>query len=125
MADINRLVEELGQLTMQEAADMGKMMEEKWGINISNIQTAPELQDVPEVESSTATVVLKAFTPGKKIPIIKAIRPMLDLGLLEAKTFVEDLPKVVKSDIEKDEAAKIKEELEAAGGEVEIKWKNM
>ena len=47
MADINRLVEELGQLTMQEAADMGKMMEEKWGINISNIQTTPELQDVP------------------------------------------------------------------------------
>ena len=121
MADISRLVEELGQLTMQEAADMGKMMEEKWGINISNIQTVPELQDVPEVESSTATVVLKAFAPGKKIPIIKAIRPMLDLGLLEAKTFVEDLPKVVKSDIEKDEAAKIKEELEAAGGEVEIK----
>ena len=122
MADINKLVEELGQLTMQEAADMGKMMEEKWGINISNIQTAPpELQDVPEVESSTATVVLKAFAPGKKIPIIKAVRPMLDLGLLEAKTFVEDLPKVVKSDIEKDEATKIKEELEAAGGEVELK----
>ena len=125
MADINKLVEELGQLTMQEAADMGKMMEEKWGINISNIQTAPELQDVPEVESSTATVVLKAFAPGKKIPIIKAVRPMLDLGLLEAKTFVEDLPKVVKSDIEKDEATKIKEELEAAGGEVEVKLKNM
>ena len=118
---IEALIEQIGSLTMQEAADMGKLMEEKWGINISNIQTTPELQDVPEVESSTATVVLKAFAPGKKIPIIKAVRPMLDLGLLEAKTFVEDLPKVVKSDIEKDEATKIKEELEAAGGEVEIK----
>ena len=121
MADINRLVEELGQLTMQEAADMGKMMEEKWGINISNIQTAPELQDVPEVESSTATVVLKAFAPGKKIPIIKAVRPMLDLGLLEAKNFVEDLPKVVKEDLEKEEAEKLKKILEEAGGTVELK----
>ena len=121
MANINKLVEELGQLTMQEAADMGKMMEEKWGINISNIQTAPELQDVPEVESSTATVVLKAFAPGKKIPIIKAVRPMLDLGLLEAKTFVENLPKPVKEDIEKEEAEKIKKVLEEAGGLVELK----
>ena len=121
MADINRLVEELGQLTMQEAADMGKMMEEKWGINISNIQTTPELQDVPEVESSTATVVLKAFAPGKKIPIIKAVRPMLDLGLLEAKNFVEDLPRTVKEDIDKEEAEKLKKVLEEAGGTVELK----
>jgi large subunit ribosomal protein L7/L12 len=119
---ISALVDQLGQLTMQQAADMGKMMEEKWGININNIQTAPELQGVPPVdESTTATVILKGFAPGKKIPIIKAVRPMLDLGLLEAKTFVEDLPKVVKSDIEKDEAEKLKKILEEAGGEVEVK----
>ena len=117
---ISALVEQVGNLTMQEAADMAKMMEEKWGISASQVQTAPELQGVP-VDDTTATVVLKAFKPGQKIPIIKAVRPILDLGLLEAKNYVEDLPKVVKDGLEKDEAEKLRELLEAAGGEVEIK----
>ena len=121
MANIDILVKELGQLTVLEALDLSKKLAKEWNIDLDALQTVPaQVAEVVE-ESTTATVMLIGFADGKKIPMIKAVRPMLDLGLLEAKTFVEDLPKVVKSDIEKDEATKIKEELEAAGGEVEIK----
>ena len=118
--EINKLVEEIGKLTMQEAADMGKLMEEKWGILASNIQAAPAQQAV-ESESTTASVVLKSFADGQKIPIIKAVRPILDLGLLEAKNFIEDLPKAIKEDIDKEDAEKLKKLLEEAGGTVELK----
>ena len=121
MANIDTLVKELGQLTVLEALELSKKLSKEWNIDLDALQTAPAQVAEVVVESTTATVMLTSFLDGKKIPIIKAVRPMLDLGLLEAKTFVEDLPKVVKSDIEKDEAAKIKEELEAAGGEVELK----
>jgi len=120
MANIDTLVKELGQLTVLEALELSKKLSKEWNIDLDSLQAAPAPAPVV-IESTTATVMLTSFADGKKIPMIKAVRPMLDLGLLEAKTFVEDLPKVVKSDIEKDEAAKIKEELEAAGGEVEIK----
>ena len=94
--------------------------EEKWGILASNIQAAPAQQAV-ESESTTASVVLKSFADGQKIPIIKAVRPILDLGLLEAKNFVEDLPKTIKEDIDKEEAEQLKKLLEEAGGTVELK----
>tara|TARA_B100000929_G_C15375559_1_gene375932 strand:+ start:277 stop:648 length:372 start_codon:yes stop_codon:yes gene_type:complete len=119
---ISALVEQVGNLTMQEAADMAKMMEEKWGINYSTILSGAQAPVAEKaVDDTTATVVLRAFKPGQKIPIIKAIRPILELGLLEAKTYVEDLPKVVKDGLEKEEVDKLVELLEAAGGEVEIK----
>ena len=122
MADINRLVEELGKLTVIEAGELSKKLEKAWNLDLNNLMSQPQaVQQEEKEEASLFKVILTGFAPGKKIPIIKAVRPMLDLGLLEAKNFVEDLPKVVKSDIEKDEATKIKEELEAAGGEVELK----
>ena len=121
MANIDTLVKELGQLTVLEALELSKKLSKEWNIDLDAVQAAPaQVAEVVE-ESTTATIMLTGFAPGKKIPIIKAIKPMLDLGLLEAKTFVEDLPKVVKSDIEKDEAEKLKKILEEAGGEVEVK----
>ena len=122
MANIDTLVKELGQLTVLEALELSKKLSKEWDIDLDALQTAPaQVAEVVVEESTTATVMLTSFANGKKIPIIKAVRPMLDLGLLEAKNFVEDLPKVVKEDIEKDEAEKLKKVLEEAGGTVELK----
>ena len=119
---LDALVEQLGKLTLQEAADMAKMMEEKWGIQASNIQ--PSASPVVEEAKATKNVYLIGFEDSKKIMVIKTIRPILDLGLLEAKNFVEKSAseKVeVKTDLEPEEAEKISKELTAAGGKVEIK----
>ena len=122
MANIDTLVKELGQLTVLEALDLAKKLSKEWDIDLDSLQTAPaQVAEVVVEESTTATIMLTGFAPGKKIPIIKAIKPMLDLGLLEAKNFVEDLPKVVKEDLEKEEAEKLKKILEEAGGTVELK----
>ena len=122
MANIDTLVKELGQLTVLEALDLAKKLSKEWNIDLDALQAAPaQVAEVVVEESTTATIMLTGFAPGKKIPIIKAVRPMLDLGLLEAKNFVEDLPKVVKEDIEKEEAEKFKKILEEAGGTVELK----
>ena len=122
MANIDTLVKELGQLTVLEALDLAKKLSKEWNIDLDALQTAPaQVAEVVVEESTTATIMLTGFAPGKKIPIIKAVRPMLDLGLLEAKNFVEDLPKVVKEDLEKEEAEKLKKILEEAGGTVELK----
>ena len=122
MANIDTLVKELGQLTVLEALELSKKLSKEWNIDLDALQTAPaQVAEVVVEESTTATIMLTGFAPGKKIPIIKAVRPMLDLGLLEAKNFVEDLPKVVKEDIEKEEAEKFKKILEEAGGTVELK----
>ena len=121
MANIDTLVKELGQLTVLEALELSKKLSKEWNIDLDAVRAAPaQVAEVVE-ESTTATIMLTGFAPGKKIPIIKAIKPMLDLGLLEAKNFVEDLPKVVKEDIEKEEAEKFKKILEEAGGTVELK----
>ena len=122
MANIDTLVKELGQLTVLEALDLAKKLSKEWNIDLDALQTAPaQVAEVVVEESTTATIMLTGFAPGKKIPIIKAIKPMLDLGLLEAKNFVEDLPKVVKEELEKEEAEKLKKILEEAGGTVELK----
>ena len=122
MANIDTLVKELGQLTVLEALELSKKLSKEWDIDLDALQTAPaQVAEVVVEESTTATIMLTGFAPGKKIPIIKAIKPMLDLGLLEAKNFVEDLPKVVKEDLEKEEAETLKKILEEAGGTVELK----
>ena len=118
--EINKLVDEIGKLTMQEAADMARLMEEKWGIQANNLQAAPA-QQAEVTESTIFTVILKSFADGQKIPMIKVVRPILDLGLLEAKNFIEDLPKAIKEDIDKEDAEKLKKLLEEAGGTVELK----
>jgi len=122
MANIDTLVKELGQLTVLEALELSKKLSKEWNIDLDALQAAPaQVAEVVVEESTTATVMLTSFAAGKKIPMIKAVRPMLNLGLLEAKNFVEDLPKTIKEDIEKDEAEKLKKVLEEAGGIVELK----
>ena len=122
MANIDTLVKELGQLTVLEALELSKKLSKEWDIDLDALQTAPaQVAEVVVEESTTATIMLTGFAPGKKIPIIKAIKPILNLGLLEAKNFVEDLPKAVKENIDKEEAEKLKKILEEAGGTVELK----
>ncbi len=119
MADINKLVEELGQLTVLEACELAKTMEEKWGIDLNKIQAAPAQAPAP-VEKATATVILTGFGE-KKINVLKAVKEILGLGLMEAKNFVEALPKPVEEEVEKERAEEIKKKLEDAGGTVELK----
>ena len=121
MANIDTLVKELGQLTVLEALDLAKKLSKEWDIDLDSLQAAPAQVAEIVAESTTATVMLTSFADGKKIPIIKAVRPILGLGLIEAKNFVEDLPRVVKEDIDKEEAEKLKKILEEAGGTVELK----
>jgi large subunit ribosomal protein L7/L12 len=120
MANIDTLVKELGQLTVLEALDLSKKLSKEWNIDLDALQAAPA-QVAEVVESTTTTVILTGFPAGKKIPVLKAIKEILGLGLMEAKTFVESLPKPVKEEIEKEEADKIKKQLEDAGGTVELK----
>ena len=122
MADINALVKELGQLTVLEALELSKQLSKEWNIDLDSLQAAPAQAPAVATESATATVMLTGFGESKKIPVIKAVRPILDLGLLEAKNFVESLPKAVKEDLEKEEAEKLKKILEEAGGTVELKF---
>ena len=122
MADINRLVEELGKLTVIEAGELSKKLEKAWGLNLDSIMSQPQAaQQEEKQEESLFKVVLTGFDAGKKIGIIKAVRAFKEMGLLEAKNFVEDCPSTLKEDVEKEEAEKLQKELEAAGGEVEVK----
>ena len=122
MADINALVKELGQLTVLEALELSKQLSKEWNIDLDSLQAAPAQAPAVATESATATVMLTGFGESKKIPVIKAVRPILDLGLLEAKNFVESLPKAVKEDVEKEEAEKLEKIIEEAGGTVELKF---
>ena len=117
---IEALIEQIGSLTMQEAADMGKLMEEKWGIQASNLQQAAPQTAAVSVEKDTATVILKSFG-DKKINVLKVVKDVLGLGLMEAKNFVEDLPKTVEENLEITHAEEIKKKLEDAGGTAELK----
>ena len=118
---LETLVEQLGKLTVMEAADLAKKLEEAWGIDASALSAAPAAAEAPVEEKATATVHLKDIAEGKKIPMIKEIRGILNLGLMEAKQFVESIPKDVVVDEEKAKAEGIKKKLEAEGGVVEIK----
>ena len=120
-SSIDSLVEQLGKLTVIEAGELSKKLEKVWNLDLAALTSTPApVNDVKE-ETSLVKVILTGFAPGKKIPIIKAIRPILNLGLLEAKTFSEDLPQAVKEDLDKEEAEKLKKILEEAGGTVELK----
>ena len=110
MANIEQLVADLSGLTVLEAAELAKALEEKWGVSAA----------APAVEKTEFTVVL-AEAGDKKINVIKEIRAITGLGLKEAKDLVEGAPKEVKADVSKDEAAKIKKQLEDAGAKVELK----
>ena len=125
MADMARLVDELSALTVLEAAELSKMLEEKWGVSAAAPVAAaapsgPAATAAPAEEQTEFTVVL-AKTGDKKINVIKEVRSITGLGLKEAKDLVEAAPKTVKEGVSKDEAEKLKKQLEEQGAAVEIK----
>ncbi|ARW09415.1 50S ribosomal protein L7/L12 [Acetobacter ascendens] len=124
MADLAKLVDELSALTVLEAAELSKLLEEKWGVSaaapVAVAAAAPGAAAAPAEEKTEFTVVL-AGAGDKKINVIKEIRGITGLGLKEAKDLVEGAPKTVKEGVSKDEADKIKKALEDAGATVEVK----
>jgi large subunit ribosomal protein L7/L12 len=125
MSKIEKLVEDLSALTVLEAADLAKLLEEKWGVSaaapVAVAAAAPAGgAAAPAAEKTEFTVVL-TDAGDKKINVIKEVRAITGLGLKEAKDLVEGAPKEVKADVPKDEAAKIKKQLEDAGAKVELK----
>jgi large subunit ribosomal protein L7/L12 len=123
MADLSKLVDELSKLTVLEAADLAKQLEEKWGVSAAAavaVAAAPGAGAAAAEEKTEFTVVLSA-AGEKKIEVIKEVRAITGLGLKEAKDLVEGAPKTVKDGVSKDEAAKLKAQLEKAGAKVELK----
>ena len=125
MADINALVDQLSELTVLEAADLAKALEEKWGVSAAAaVAAAPAAGGgaaAPAAEEKTEFDVILTGDGGKKINVIKEVRVITGLGLGEAKALVEGAPKAVKEGVNKDEAEKIKKQIEEAGGTVELK----
>ena len=123
MADLNAIVESLSGLTIIEAADLVKKLEEKWGVSAAAVAVAagPAAAAAAPAEEKTEFTVVLAKAGEKKIDVIKAIREITGLGLKEAKDLVEGAPKTVKEGVSKDDAAKMKEKLTAAGATVELK----
>ncbi len=124
MADLARLVDDLSALTVLEAAELSKMLEEKWGVSASAPAAAAAAAPAAVaavVEEQTEFTVILAAAGDKKINVIKEIRTITGLGLKEAKDLVEGAPKTVKESATKDEAAKIKKSLEEQGATVEVK----
>ena len=126
MADLQKIADDLSELTVMEAAELSKMLEEKWGVSAAApvaVAAAPAdagAEAEAAEEQTEFTVVLSSFGE-KKINVIKEVRAITGLGLKEAKDLVEGVPREVKEGVPRDEADKIKEQLEAAGATVEIK----
>ncbi|QDH33644.1 50S ribosomal protein L7/L12 [Porphyrobacter sp. YT40] len=125
MADIAKLVEELSKLTVLEAADLAKALEEAWGVSAAAavaVAAGPAAGgDAPAAEEQTEFDVILTGDGGKKIQVIKEVRAITGLGLTEAKTLVESAPKALKEGVNKAEAEEIKKKIEEAGGTVELK----
>jgi len=128
MADITKLVDQLSELTVLEAADLAKALEEKWGVSAAAaVAVAPAAGGAAAgggaapAEEKTEFDVILTGDGGKKINVIKEVRAITGLGLGEAKALVEGAPKPVKEGVNKDEAEKIKKQIEDAGGTVELK----
>ena len=123
MPDLNKIIEDLSSLTVAEAAELSKQLEEKWGVTAAAaVAAAPAggAAAAPTEEKDEFTIVLAA-AGDKKINVIKEVRAVTSLGLKEAKDLVEGAPKEVKSGVKKQEAEEIKKKLEAAGAKVELK----
>jgi large subunit ribosomal protein L7/L12 len=124
MANLEKIVEELSSLTVLEAAELAKLLEEKWGVSAAAavaVAAAPAGAAAAPAEEQTEFTVVLAGAGDKKIEVIKEIRAITGLGLKEAKDLVEGAPKTVKEGVNKDDAKKIKEQLEKAGAKVELK----
>ena len=123
MADLSKIVDELSKLTVLEAADLAKMLEEKWGVSAAAAVAVagPAAAAAAPVEEKTEFTVVLAAAGEKKIEVIKEVRALTGLGLKEAKDLVEGAPKPVKEGVNKEEAEKVKAQLEKAGAKVELK----
>ena len=125
MADLNKLVDDLSALTVLEAAELSKLLEEKWGVSaaaaVAVAAPAGGGAGAPAAEEKTEFDVILTGDGGKKINVIKEVRAITGLGLGEAKALVEGAPKAVKEGVNKDEAEKVKAQLEKAGAKVELK----
>jgi len=123
MADLQKIVDELSKLTVLEAADLAKLLEEKWGVSAAAavaVAAGPAGGAAAAVEEKTEFTVVLVAAGEKKIEVIKEVRALTGLGLKEAKDLVEGAPKPVKEGVNKDEAAKIKATLEKVGAKVEL-----
>src|SRR6059058_1159143 len=124
MADLQGIVDDLSKLTVLEAADLAKMLEEKWGVSAAAavaVAAAPGAAAAAPAEEKTEFTVVLTAAGEKKIEVIKEVRALTGLGLKEAKDLVEGAPKPVKEGVNKDEAEKLKVQLEKAGAKVELK----
>jgi large subunit ribosomal protein L7/L12 len=124
MADLSKIVDELSQLTVIEAAELSKLLEEKWGVSAAApvaVAAAGGAGPAAAVEEQTEFNVILSEIGANKINVIKEVRAITGLGLKEAKDLVEAAPKAVKEAVSKDEAAKIKAQLESAGAKVDLK----
>ena len=125
MADLNKIVDDLSALTVLEAAELAKALEEKWGVSaaaaVAVAGPAAGGAAAPAAEEKTEFDVILTGDGGKKINVIKEVRAITGLGLGEAKALVEGAPKALKEGVNKDEAEKIKKQIEEAGGTVELK----
>jgi large subunit ribosomal protein L7/L12 len=124
MADLQKIVDDLSSLTVLEASELAKLLEEKWGVSAAAavaVAAGPAAAAAPAAEEKTEFTVILAATGDKKIEVIKEVRALTGLGLKEAKDLVEGAPKAVKEGVNKDEAAKIKATLEKVGAKVELK----
>jgi len=121
MADLNKIIEDLSKLTVVEAAELSKQLEEKWGVTAATTTVAAPVSGVAAAEEQSEFSIMLTSAGDKKINVIKEIRTFTTLGLKEAKDLVEAAPKEVKSGVNKKEAEEIKKKLEAAGAKVELK----
>jgi large subunit ribosomal protein L7/L12 len=125
MADLNAIATQLSSLTIMEAAELAKLLEEKWGVSaaapVAMAVAGGAAPAAAAVEEKDEFTVMLVSSGDKKIQVIKEVRAITGLGLKEAKDLVEGAPKPVKEGVSKDDAKKIKEQIEAAGGQVEIK----
>jgi len=123
MADLQKIVDDLSSLTVLEAAELAKLLEEKWGVSAAAAVAVagPAAAAAAPAEEKTEFTVMLAAAGDKKIEVIKEVRAITGLGLKEAKDLVEGAPKPVKEGVNKDEAEKVKAQLEKAGAKVELK----
>ena len=122
MADLNKIIDELSKLTVVEAADLSKKLEEKWGVTAATaVAAAPAAGAAAPAEEKSDFTIFLSSSGDKKINVIKEVRAITGLGLKEAKDLVEGAPKEVKKGVPKKEAEESKKKLEAAGAKVELK----
>tara|TARA_B100000965_G_scaffold161069_1_gene134207 strand:+ start:35 stop:403 length:369 start_codon:yes stop_codon:yes gene_type:complete len=122
MSDLNKIIEDLSKLTVVEAAELSKQLEEKWGVSAAApVAAAPAAGGAAPAEEKDEFTIILAASGDKKINVIKEVRAVTSLGLKEAKDLVEGAPKELKAGVKKKEAEEIKKKLEAAGAKVELK----